>query len=102
MIKKYRIGTPFPTESVVKSLETETGVIPYLTVSDGDPVSFTYKLAPDDIVYGLGENVRGINKRGWLYRSKNSDEPQHSEENIISLLLAAKAPSAYLSTMLEF
>lgn len=80
MIRKYRLGTPFPTESVIKNIEAESGAIPYLKISEGDPVSFSYELAKEDIVYGLGENVRGINKRGWLYRSKNSDEPNHSEE----------------------
>lgn len=33
-----------------------------------------------DKVYGLGENVRGINKRGWIYQSKCSDEPEHLED----------------------
>ena len=33
-----------------------------------------------DRVYGLGENVRGINKRGWIYESKCSDDPEHKED----------------------
>ena len=28
----------------------------------------------------LGENVRGINKRGWLYKSCCADEPNHLED----------------------
>ena len=31
-------------------------------------------------MYGLGEQVRGINKRGWIYESNCSDEPFHMEE----------------------
>ena len=30
-------------------------------------------------VYRLGENVRGINKRGWRYESWNLDDPIHHE-----------------------
>ena len=39
-----------------------------------------YTMDPEDIVYGLGENVRGINKRGWIYESKCSDESKHLED----------------------
>ena len=42
--------------------------------------SFTYTLAEDDIVYGLGEQIRGINKRGWQYVSWNYDNPNHHED----------------------
>src|SRR3712207_1490168 len=33
----------------------------------------------DDIVFGLGENQRGINKRGGIYQSFCSDDPLHTE-----------------------
>lgn len=36
-------------------------------------------LSAEDIVYGLGEQPRGINKRGWIYRSWNTDDPIHTE-----------------------
>lgn len=39
-----------------------------------------YEMTEDDIVYGLGENVRGINKRGWEYVSNCTDEPHHHED----------------------
>ena len=34
----------------------------------------------EEKVYGLGENVRGINKRGWIYKSCCADEPNHLED----------------------
>ena len=34
----------------------------------------------DDIVYGLGEANRGINKRGYCYVSNCSDDPNHTED----------------------
>ncbi len=37
-------------------------------------------LEKGEIVYGLGEQVRGMNKRGWLYVSDCTDEPHHQED----------------------
>ena len=34
----------------------------------------------DDIVYGLGEANRGINKRGYCYISNCTDDPVHTED----------------------
>lgn len=77
MIERFRFGTPFPTQSVVVDLPLESGAVPFL---QGTPACFTYGLGEDDLVYGLGENVRGINKRGWRYVSFCSDDPHHTED----------------------
>ncbi len=45
-----------------------------------DGESLSLRLAEEDIVYGLGENVRGINKRGWIYVSDCTDIPHHHED----------------------
>ena len=37
-------------------------------------------MADDDIVYGLGEANRGINKRGYIYVNNCNDEPLHTED----------------------
>ena len=42
--------------------------------------SMSYCLGEKDLVYGLGETVRGMNKRGWRYISNNADETFHEEE----------------------
>ncbi len=86
MIQKYTFGKPFQTGSVVLSLETSGGMPPYGTVhlpdeNDGS-FSYSYHLNEDDIVYGLGEANRGINKRGFLYTSFCSDNPNHLEETV--------------------
>ena len=60
MIQRFVIGKPFPTESVVLDLPAETGPVPYLT-PDGD--GWQYVMQEKDIVYGLGEMPRGLNKR---------------------------------------
>lgn len=72
MIKKYRFGKPFPTEAVVTNIPEEKGAIPRFSV-DKTAHTFTCRLDKDDFVYGLGEQVRGINKRGWHYVSYNED-----------------------------
>ncbi|MBQ7774314.1 MAG: alpha-glucosidase [Lachnospiraceae bacterium] len=41
---------------------------------------FCYEMGKRDVVYGLGENVRGINKRGWYYESYADDNPRHYED----------------------
>ena len=43
-------------------------------------MTFSYSMEDSDRVYGLGENVRGMNKRGWIYESKCSDNPDHQED----------------------
>lgn len=78
-IKKYRIGNPIPTDSVVVDMEIMTGKIPFLTINESDK-TLSMKLEKTDRVYGLGETVRGMNKRGWTYTSNNSDDPVHTED----------------------
>lgn len=81
MIRKYTYGNPFCTDAVVKEIAAEDHTLPYLkqTVQDGR-LTFSCRLGEKDLVYGLGENVRGINKRGWLYKSCCADEPNHLED----------------------
>lgn len=78
-IKKYRIGNPIPTDSVVVDMEIMTGKIPFLTINETEK-TLSMKLEKTDRVYGLGETVRGMNKRGWTYTSNNSDDPVHTED----------------------
>lgn len=78
MIKKYVYGEPFPTEAVVKDISVSSDTLPYFE-SDGKG-EFICHLSEDDIVYGLGEQIRGINKRGWQYVSWNYDNPNHHED----------------------
>ena len=86
MIKKYKFGSPIDTESVVMDFPVEAlnannsriNIFDYI-VQD-DKVIFTYNMSDSDIIYGLGEANRGINKRGWTYRSFCSDDPCHTEE----------------------
>ena len=79
MIRRYRVGNPMNTEAVVQELPFETGDLPGWQM---DPESRTLSrdMSGDTVVYGLGETVRGINKRGWLYISNCTDDPNHTED----------------------
>lgn len=79
MIRRYVYGNVLETEAVLEKPEKEQGQLPYFTVNEQE-MSFSYPMDAEDRVYGLGENVRGINKRGWIYESKCSDEPEHKED----------------------
>ena len=78
MIKKYVYGNSFPTDAVVESIEKSEDKLPFFEVNGNG--EYVYHLLEDDIVYGLGEQVRGINKKGWKYISWNYDNPNHQED----------------------
>ncbi len=78
MIRKYRIGEPIATDSVVREIEITDGAIPYFEDEQSDSLKF--RMNKKDRVFGLGETIRGINKRGWSYTSNNSDQPIHTED----------------------
>lgn len=80
MIQKYRFGTPFATEAVVEEIQVSQGKPAYGTVSLEEGFLFSYSMQEEDIVYGLGEANRGINKRGYCYISDCADDPNHTED----------------------
>ena len=80
MIRRFDYGAPLPTEALVQEIPLSEDSLPYLDAAKGpNGFTFTKKLSKDEVIYGLGETVRGINKRGHLYRSWNTDEYAHHE-----------------------
>lgn len=77
MTYKYTFGKPIETDAVVLQMENSEQSVPYVIMKE---TGFTYDMEKSDIVYGLGENVRGINKRGWVYQSRCTDDPSHTED----------------------
>ncbi len=77
MIARYIFGEPFDTEAVLNKPEACTQLPVFITRNES---VFTIPLNPEDIVFGLGEQVRGMNKRGHTYISWNTDEFDHSED----------------------
>lgn len=82
MVTLHRYGNPFDTESVVEKLTpvSQNLTIGKLDISNG--FNFEYKMEEEDAVYGLGEANRGINKRGYIYVSNATDDPNHTEEKV--------------------
>ena len=80
MIQKYVYGVPFETEAVMVPVESAKGVPAYGTVTLESGFCFSYTLDTEDVVYGLGEANRGINKRGYCYISECADDPNHTED----------------------
>ncbi|MDO4305413.1 MAG: glycoside hydrolase family 31 protein [Eubacteriales bacterium] len=80
MIRKYIFGKPFNTEAIVSEIRTEEGELSYGKICTEKGFSFTYEMEDDDMVYGLGEANRGLNKRGYCYVSDCSDDPNHTED----------------------
>lgn len=91
-IRKFTIGKPLNTGAVVmeglapEAYEAdEKGCFFIKTAFDESLVvdvtnkEISFNMAKDLYVFGLGETIRGINKRGWQYFSNNSDEPHHEE-----------------------
>ena len=74
---KHVFGCPISTGAVIADVPGMKD-IPYLSVIENN--SLLYRMDSDTAVYGLGPHVRGLNKRGWIYESFNTDESLHSED----------------------
>ncbi|WP_304684557.1 glycoside hydrolase family 31 protein [Ileibacterium valens] len=80
-MKKYIFGQPIETQAAVLELPAEQNPVPIGTIhTDENHWKMSIPLNQKDVVYGLGQTVRGINKRGWTYTSWASDDPEHSED----------------------
>lgn len=82
MILKYTFGTPFDTQAVVKTFPASCGTPKHGEISLEKGFRFSLHMDSRDIVYGLGEANRGINKRGYRYVSNCTDEPHHMENKV--------------------
>ena len=76
MVKRYVFGSPVETYAVLCKPEAAAWQDGRLIFQDN---VFSCELEEEEIVYGLGQNVRGINKRGWIYESNCTDDPVHTE-----------------------
>ncbi len=81
MITRYDFGTPIDTDAVVQRLSPSASAPTRFTVTrEGAAVIFRHPLAPEEMIFGLGESVKGINKRGSLCAAWASDDPSHTED----------------------
>ena len=95
MIYRLKLGNPFETDAVVNFEDVnDRSDVEFLELlgnlevqlfidnhpSEGEnAVTVTYEMSDEAVIYGLGETMRGINKRGYKYISDNTDEPDQLE-----------------------
>lgn len=84
MIRKYKWNDytlPIKTDAIIMPIKLTEGDIPFFkTEPVKTELNLTYQMDEQDKIYGLGEQVRGINKRGWLYENYCKDDPNHTED----------------------
>ena len=76
MIERYIFGKPIETDAILSKPKAVSWKDTKIIFVDN---TLSYDMKDNDIVYGLGQNVRGINKRGWVYISNCADDPIHTE-----------------------
>lgn len=80
MIRKYVFGQPIETGAVVQNIAgSSEGLFSMHLKEEEDKVVLSCRMEEKDVIYGLGEQVRGINKRGFSYISNAADDPVHTE-----------------------
>lgn len=82
MIQHYRFGHPIHTGAVLDKPTMDITPVKDFPGWDISPSngSLSKTLSESMRVFGLGETVRGMNKRGWIYISNNTDDPNHDED----------------------
>lgn len=82
MIQHYRFGHPIHTGAVLDKPTMDITPVEDFPGWDISPSngSLSKTLSEPMRVFGLGETVRGMNKRGWIYISNNTDDPNHDED----------------------
>lgn len=85
----YRAGRPRATGAVVAAEVVEAVDDDFIRVAstefikvkiDEGKSTISFRLGRDDFIYGLGQAMGGVNKRGGLYRLYNTDEPNHTPD----------------------
>jgi alpha-glucosidase len=80
----FRTGKPFNTTAVIKEITDDfdnSEDFPYFEVKEYENYyEFVYEMDKDDYVYGLGEQLGALNKRGKEYKLYSTDDPIHTPE----------------------
>ena len=81
MITRLVYGVPFETEAITQKVP-ETDVLRHFKLERSEKsLIFTCPLDTEDVVWGLGETMGGVNKRGGRYISFNTDTADHTDAN---------------------
>lgn len=80
MIEKVRFGEPYEFGAVRSVVLEGVPLREFASEKQGEDLVFTLQLSPEEIVYGLGETMRGIDKRGGRYVMYNTDNNTHTDD----------------------
>ncbi len=78
-IEEFVFGTPVHTGAVLEKGKQENIRFP-LEITSGEPTLLKIDLASKDRIYGLGEHLGSMNRRGRRFRSYCRDEANHTED----------------------
>ena len=81
-VHRFRSGIPFDTEAVTLAPVSATEASPcFFKVTSSDKgLKITIPLNKGDRVYGMGQSMGGLNKRGRRFNTWCSDDPSHTPE----------------------
>ncbi len=81
MIRKYVFGNPIETGAVVMQIQESGQESQWMHIRKMQTgVCLSCHMDGEDVVYGLGEQMRGMNKRGFTYISDALDDAVHTED----------------------
>lgn len=78
-IARFEFGDPVDTKVLLDKGTPKDLEFPE-KIDLGDSTRLEFELGPKDRIYGLGENLGGINRRGTKLRSYCRDEANHTED----------------------
>lgn len=81
MVRQVVFGNPIATDAITASVPVVEGVEHFAVRMEERQICFTYPLHTEDRVYGLGETMGRVNKRGGRYISFNTDTADHEDSN---------------------
>ncbi len=81
-VEKVSFGQMIETETVMDKTfaEVEPFDLKGRFLEIDNQLTWTFDLHDLDVVYGLGQNIRGMNKRGYVYESFCTDDPNHTPD----------------------
>ena len=81
MITKVLFGEPYETNAITAQVPEADDIRRFRVTAGEEDVTFLCPLGPEDVVYGLGETMGRVNKRGGRYISFNTDTAEHEDTN---------------------
>ncbi|WP_315118227.1 TIM-barrel domain-containing protein [uncultured Clostridium sp.] len=80
-VARYTFGKPIDTEAIgLSGEECVENSLEFLKVKYNQELELDYDMNVQDVVWGLGENQRGMNKKGGIYEAFCSDDPRHTPD----------------------